>query len=127
VTIRAPLPKGERETSVAVTEGLREGLILGVLAVALGVAGLSPSFAWIPEALLLAAFVIVPAVVLGVAGYRAGAMAGVIAGAIGGCVGGLTYVAFGKPVLNVAVGIVGGAVGGAILGAVGARFARRPA
>jgi hypothetical protein len=120
---------------VVISEGIRGGAILGVLAVALGMAGLSPSLTWIPELLLLAAIVIGPAVVLGLAGYRAGsrskglipgALAGALAGAIGGCVGGLTYLAFDKPALNVVLGTVAGAVGGAIAGAVGARFASRP-
>ena len=120
--------------SVVLTEGLREGAILAVLAVALGVAGLSPSLTWIPEVPLLAAFVLVPVVIIGVAGYRAGkgeghitsgAMAGVIAGTMGGCAGGLTYVAFGKPPLNVVLGVAAGVVGGAIVGAVGARLSTR--
>lgn len=114
---------------VVLSEGLLGGVILGAVAVVLGVAGLSPSFTWIPEVLLLALFVLVPAAILGVAGYRAGSrerrvipgvLAGALAGAIGGAVGGLTYVAFGKPVLNVVVGLVGGALGGAIVGGIGA-------
>jgi hypothetical protein len=134
VTTRAPLPGGDRETSIVVSEGLREGVILAVVAVGLGVAGLSPSFTWIPEVLLLALLVLVPAAILGVAGYRAGsraggvvpgALAGALAGAIGGFVGGLTYVAFGKPVLNVVVGMVGGALGGTIVGAIGAVLSAR--
>jgi hypothetical protein len=111
----------------ALKEGLKEGLILGVAAVILGVAGLSPSLTWIPEALLLALFVLVPVTVLAFAGYHAGALGASIAGAIGGCAGGLTYVAFGKPALNVFVGTVAGAVGGAVIGAFAARFAKRQA
>ena len=108
--------------------------MLGVVTVALGVAGLSPSVTWIPEVPLLAAFVVVPAVIVGVAGYRAakregrvssGAVAGAIAGAIGGCAGGLTYMAFGKPALNVVLGLAAGVVGGGIVGAVGARLSTR--
>jgi hypothetical protein len=134
VTARAPLPEGEREGSVVLTEGLREGMILGVVALALGVAGLSPTLTWIPEVPLLAAFVLVPVVILGVAGYRAGkgegrvssgAVAGAIAGGIGGCVGGLTYVAYGKPALNVVLGLTAGVVGGAVVGAVAARLSTR--
>jgi hypothetical protein len=118
------------------SESLRAGLILGVAAVVLGVAGLSPSFTWIPEALLLALFVLVPAAILGAVGYRTGsrerrvmpgAAAGALAGAIGGAVGGLTYVAFGKPVLNVLVGLIGGALGGALVGAIGAVVGARRA
>jgi len=121
---------------VVKSEGLRGGVILGAAAVVLGVAGLSPFFTWIPEAILLALFVLVPVAILGVAGYRAGsregrvvpgAVAGGLAGAIGGVVGGLIYVAFGKPVLNVMVGLVGGVLGGATVGASGAVLAlRRP-
>ena len=123
-----------RGSSVVLSEGLRAGLLLGVATVVLGVLGLSPAFTWIPEALLLALFVLVPVAILGVAGFRAGsregrvmpgALAGALAGAIGGIVGGLTYVAFGKPWLNVVVGMVGGAVGGAIVGAVGAMLGAR--
>src|SRR5207245_7704203 len=65
------LPEGETEGSAVLSEGLREGVILGVVTVALGVAGLSPSFTWIPEVPLLAAFALVPAVLVGVAGYPA--------------------------------------------------------
>jgi hypothetical protein len=120
--------------SVVLIEGLREGVILVVVAVALGVAGLSPSLSWIPEVPLLAAFVLVPAMIIGVAGYRAGkregrvtsgAVAGAIAGAIGGCAGGLTYVAFGKPAVNVVLGLAAGVVGGAVVGAIGARLSPR--
>lgn len=115
-----------------ISEGLRGGAVLGVVAIALGVSGLSPSLTWIPEVPLLAAFVIVPAAIVGLTGYSAGssagrvmagAIAGGIAGAIGGCLGGLTYVAFGKPVVNVLIGTLAGVVGGGILGAIGARFA----
>jgi hypothetical protein len=109
-------------------------VILGVVVLALGVAGLSPSLTWIPEVPLLTAFVLVPALIIGVAGYRAGgqkgritsgAAAGAVAGAIGGCVGGLTYVAFGKPALNLPLGFAAGAIGGAIFGAIGARLITR--
>ena len=128
------LAEGQTEGSAVLSEGLREGVILGVVTVALGVAGLSPSLTWIPEVPLLAAFVLVPAVIVGVAGYRAamregrvtsGAVAGAIAGAIGGCAGGLTYMAFGKPALNVVLGLAAGVVGGGIVGAVGARLSTR--
>ena len=120
--------------AVVLSEGLRGGAILGTVAIALGVTGLSPSFRWIPEVLLLAAFILLPIAIVGVAGYRAGsraraampgALAGALAGAIGGFVGGLTYVAFGKPMLNVAVGLLAGALGGAIVGAIGARLGTR--
>jgi hypothetical protein len=115
-------------------DGLRGGAILGVVAIALGVAGLSPSLSWIPEVLLLAAFVALPTGIVAAIGYRtgsrtkrvrAGVFAAAIAGAIGGCVGGLTYVAFGKPITNVLVGIVAGAVGGGIVGCAGALLSAR--
>jgi hypothetical protein len=116
------------------SEGLRGGAILGVVAIALGVAGLLPFFTWIPEVLLLAAFVLAPVGILGSTGYRtglrarrvvSGAVAGAIAGAIGGFIGGLTYVAFVKSGLNIVVGFVAGALGGGIVGAIGARFSTR--
>ena len=122
--------------SAVLSEGVRGGVIIGVAAVVLGAAGLSPSFTWIPEALLLALFVLVPAAILGAVGYRTGsrerrvmpgALAGALAGAIGGVAGGLTYVAFGKPVLNVVVGLVGGALCGVIVGGIGALIGARQA
>ena len=105
-------------------------------AVILGVLGLSPSLTWIPEVPLLAAFVLVPTAILAVTGalvgridgsVRAGWFAGAIAGAIGGCVGGLTFVAFGKPVVNIAIGLVAGVLGGGVVRAAGAWFSRRRA
>ena len=124
--------------TTVLSEGLLGGAILGVVAVAFGVLGLSPSFSWIPEAALLAALVLVPIGVTGAIGGRAamhtgrlmsGTLAGLIAGAIAGCVGGLTYFAFGKPALNVLIGTLGGALLGAIAGMVGAALdlRRRPA
>jgi len=115
--------------STVLSEGLLGGAILGVVAIVLGVLGLSPSFSWIPEALLVAAFGLVPVGILGAIGARAGlhsrrviagTLAGLIAGAIAGCAAGLTYVAFGKPVLNVLIGTIGGALGGVVVGTVGA-------
>jgi hypothetical protein len=120
--------------ATVLSEGLRGGAILGVVAVVLGVAGLSPSFSWIPELPLLAAFVLLPAGIAVAIGYRAashagrfraGVFAGVIAGSIGGCVGGLTYFAFGKPVLNILVGVVAGAVGGGFAGGLGGILSKR--
>lgn len=114
--------------TTVLSEGLLGGAILSVVAIVLGVLGLSPTFSWIPEALLFAAFVLVPVGILGAIGGRAGmhsgrvmagTLAGLIAGAIAGCVGGLTYVAFGKPVVNV-IDTIGGALGGGIAGTVGA-------
>jgi hypothetical protein len=115
--------------TTVVTEGLLGGAILGVTGIVFGVLGLSPSFSWIPEALLLAAFVLVYVGIAGAIGGRAGmhsgrvmagTLAGLIAGAIAGCAGGLTYVAFGKPVLNVVIGTIGGALAGGIAGMAGA-------
>jgi hypothetical protein len=111
------------------SEGLLGGAILGVVAIVFGVLGLSPSFIWIPEALVIAAFVLVFIGIAGAIGGRAGmhsgrvmagTLAGLIAGAVAGCVGGFTYVAFGKPVLNVLIGGIGGGLVGGIAGMVGA-------
>ena len=124
--------------TTVLSEGLLGGAILGVVAIAFGVLGLAPAFTWIPEALLLAALVLVPIGVAGAIGGRAGmhsgrvmagTLAGLIAGAIAGCVGGLTYVAFGKPVLNVLIGTIGGALVGGLAGAAGAALdlRRQPA
>jgi hypothetical protein len=118
---------------IGTVEGIRAGAALAVCVAVLAFLGLNPSLAWIPEVPLLGAAVLVPLTVLGLAGYRAGKRSGYIiagalasgmAGAIGGGVGGLAYVLFGKPVLNVAVGLLLGAVGGAIVGAVGASVSR---
>ena len=106
---------------------------MALAVVILGVLGLSPSLTWIPEVPLLAAFALVPAAILGLTGarvgrlagsVRAGSFAGAIAGAIGGCVGGLTYVAFGKPVVNVLIGLVAGLLGGGVVSTAGAWFGR---
>jgi hypothetical protein len=106
-------------------EGLRGAAVLAACVVVLAVLGLSPSLAWIPEVPLLATAVVVPVAVLGLTGYRAaqrdprvlaGAIAGGLAGAISGAVGGVAYVAFGKPLLNLPVGVVVGLVGGATIG-----------
>lgn len=103
-------------------------------AVVVGTAGLSPSLTWIPEAIVLAAFALVPLVVVAVTGYRtglrvkrasAGALAAALAGAAGGCAGGLSYLAFGKPAINVVVGVVAGALAGGIVGGGMAWFANR--
>lgn len=115
--------------ATVLSEGLLGAAILSVVAIVFGVLGLSPSFTWIPEALLLIAFVLVPVGIAGAIGGRAGlrsgrvmagALAGLIAGAIAGGAGGLTYVAFGKPVLNVLIATLGGALGAGLAGTVGA-------
>lgn len=89
------------------------------------IVGLSPSLRWVPEIPLLLVAGLVPIVILTVAGYRAGALSGALAGAIGGVLGGVTYVVYGKPLLNIPIGLVAGSVGGLALGALGAAVARR--
>jgi hypothetical protein len=110
---------------VALAEGLRIGLPLGMCVIALAVLGLSPAFSWIPEVLLLATAAIAPVAAFAFAGSRAatrtrrwtdGLLAGAIAGTLSGAAGGLSYALFGKPLLNIAVGLVLGTVGGALVG-----------
>ena len=119
---------------VVLVEGLRGGIAMGVAAVLFAVVGLTPSLSWVPEVPLLAAGALVPIAILGVIGFRAGArtralsagaLAGGFAGAIGGCVGGVSYVVFGKPLLNIAVGLAAGAGTGAVIGTAGAFLNRR--
>ena len=107
---------------------------MAVVAILFAVAGLSPSLTWVPEVPLLAAAVLLPVAIIGVTGFRAGArstrlpagtLAGALAGAIGGFVGGVSYVVFGKPALNIAVGLVAGAIAGGAIGTTGALFSRR--
>lgn len=107
---------------------------MAAAAVVLAIVGLTPSLSWVPEVPLLAVGVLLPVAIFGVAGYRAGvragqvlagALAGGLAGAISGGVGGTSYVMFGKPVLNIAVGILVGAVGGSAIGIGGALLGRR--
>jgi hypothetical protein len=121
-------------TRTALSEGTRAGGVLAVWTIVFAVLGLAPAFSWLPEVPLLAVGAVVPVVVLGFTGFRVafnsrrippGVIAGAVAGAISGGVGGLAYVAFGKPLLNVAVGLVLGAVGGAVLGALGGVVAIR--
>ena len=109
---------------------------MSAVAVLFAVVGLTPSFSWVPEVPLLAAGVLLPAAILGATGFRAGArsrnvfagaLAGAIAGALGGFVGGVSYVVFGKPALNIAVGLLAGAVLGGAIGATGALLGRRTA
>jgi hypothetical protein len=109
---------------------------MGVVAALFAVVGLTPSLAWVPEVPLLAAAVLLPVAIIGIAGFRAGArtrrvlagaLAGGMAGAIGGFVGGASYVVFGKPPLNIAVGLMAGAVVGGAIGTAGALINRRTA
>jgi hypothetical protein len=126
----------EREPAwrAGLVEGVGWGLVLAVFAAVFSVLGLTPSLAWIPEVPLLGAGALVPLVVLAMAGSRAGSrsgqiaggwLAGAVAGAIGGMAGGLCYVAYGKPVLNVAVGLLAGAAGGAVIGGLAVLATRR--
>ena len=117
-------------------EGLKGGVAVAVVSMLFAVIGLSPSLTWVPELPLIAAAVLIPMAIIGVAGFRAGAqtrlvwagaLAGSLGGAIGGLVGGFAYVFFGKPTLNVAVGLVAGALGGAAIGTAGALVSRQTA
>ena len=96
--------------------GLAAGALLAVFAAVFAVLGLSPNFRWIPEVPLIGAGLLVPVLICAFAGRRAGILAAALAGAIGGAAGGIAYVAYGKPLLNVPIGIVGGAIGGAVVG-----------
>lgn len=117
-------------------EGVRTGLALGACVVVLAVLGLTPSLSWIPEVPLLGAAVLVPVAACALTGLRvgrqtgdvlSGAVGGAMTGAIGGGLGGLSYVLFGKPVLNIIVGLLLGSAAGAVVGAVGALVAVREA
>ena len=119
---------------LGLAEGMRWGLVLAVFAIVFGILGLTPSLAWIPEVLLLGAGALVPLLVLGIAGSRAGSrsgqaasglLAGVVAGGISGIAGGLCYVAYGKPVLNVIVGLLAGTAGGAVIGGLAGLLGRQ--
>lgn len=121
---------------MVLSEGLTGAVAVSVAAIVFAVVGLSPSLTWVPEVPLLAAAVLLPIAILGVAGFRAGArtrlvaagaLAGGMAGAVGGLVGGAAYVLFGKPALNIAVGLVAGALAGAGIGTIGALLSRRTA
>jgi len=117
-----------------VLTGLRVGVVLAVAVVVLAVVGLAPSFAWVPEVPLLLTATLVPVVGFAFAGYHCasashrvldGVIAGAVAGLLSGASGGLSYVLFGKPLLNLIVGPAIGAVGGALVGAVAAFLALR--
>jgi hypothetical protein len=117
----------DRMSGVPVLTGLRVGAVLAVGVVILAVAGLTPSFSWIPEFPLLLTAIFIPLLGFGFAGYRSaltthrawhGMVAGAVAGVLSGATGGLAYVAFGRPILNLIVGPLVGAVGGALVGAV---------
>src|SRR3979490_2443095 len=118
----------------AVMIGLRVGVVLAIAVVVLSVVGLTPSFSWVPEVPLLLTATLIPVIGFAFAGYRSasvshrvvdGMIAGFVAGLFSGAVGGLSYVLFGKPLLNVIVGPAIGAVGGALVGAIAAFLALR--
>jgi hypothetical protein len=122
---------------MVISEGLRWGAVMSVLAAVLAVLGLTPSLTWIPELPLLTVAVLLPVVGYGLAGHRAGLgsgrllaglLAGALAGGISGAVAGACYVLFGKPVFNLLAGFCLGVIGGAVVGTVGALIAlrRRP-
>ncbi len=90
----------------ALAEGVRGGIALSLAVILLAVLGLTPSLRWIPE---------VPLIVAAIA----------VAGGISGAVGGIAYVLFGKPLLNVVVGLLLGAIGGGVIGAGGGVLGRR--
>ena len=122
------------QNRIVALEGARSGVALGVCAVVLAILGLTPSLAWIPEAPLLGAAILVPVAILGWTGFRAasrsgrlvaGVLAGGLSGAIGGAVGGMAYLLFGKPALNILVGLLTGAIAGAGVGFLGASGSRR--
>jgi len=102
----------------------------------LAIVGLTPSLSWFPEVPLILTALLIPVLGYGLAGYRSasvshqlldGVIAGAVAGIISGAVGGMTYVVFGKPLLNAVVGPVVGAVGGSVVGGLAALVALRRA
>src|SRR6267378_1593747 len=84
---------------VALSEGLRAGIVLGAFVIVVGVLGLAPAFSWLPEAPLVTVAIAVPIIWLTVTGFRgaraggpmAGVLAAALAGAVGGVVGGLAF------------------------------------
>lgn len=123
-------------TRIGFAVGVRAGVVLAVCVVVLAVIGLTPSLSWVPEVPLLAVAVLLPLLVFGVTGVRAGQrtqamvgglLAGAIAGVISGAAGGVAYVIFGKSLMNVPVGLLLGAFAGAAVGAFGAALGIRSA
>jgi len=121
-------------SAAPVLTGLRVGAVLAAAVVVLAVVGLTPSFSWVPELPLLLTAMLIPVIGFGFAGYRSaaqshraldGMIAGAVAGLLSGVIGGLSYVAFGKPLLNVIVGALIGGAGGATVGVIAARLAMR--
>jgi hypothetical protein len=108
--------------------------VLSAFVVLLGFVGLTPELSWVPEVPLLAVSVLVPLLGYAATGFRAerrsrrirsGALASAVAGVVSGLAGGLTFVLFGKSLLNVPVGIALGCVAGAVWGTVGAIMSAR--
>jgi hypothetical protein len=103
--------------------------VLSFFVVLLAFVGLTPLFSWVPELPLLAVSALIPLVGYTATGYRAqrrsgriadGVLAAAVAGVVSGLAGGLSFVLFGKSLLNIPVGIGLGCVAGAVWGAVGA-------
>ena len=126
--------RADRMNAEPVLTGLRVGVVLAVAVVVLALVGLTPSFSWIPEVPLLLSAALIPLIGFAFAGYRSastshrvldGMIAGSVAGLLSGAIGGLSYILFGKPLLNVIVGPAIGAVGGAFVGAVAGFLALR--
>jgi hypothetical protein len=118
-------------TRIAFAAGVPAGAALGVCVVVLAVIGLTPSLSWVPELPLVGVAILLPLAVFGLTGFRAGQrtkrivgglLAGAVAGIISGGVGGVSYVFFGKPLVNIAVGLLLGALAGGAVGAVGAEL-----
>jgi MFS family permease len=108
--------------------------VLSAFVVVLGFVGLTPELAWVPEVPLVAITVLVPLVGYSVTGFLAerhsrrignGVLAGALAGVVSGLAGGLSFVFFGKSLLNLPVGVVLGCLAGAACGAVGAIVSAR--
>ena len=126
--------RADRVSAEPILTGLRIGVVLAVSVVVLAVVGLTPSFSWIPEIPLLLLAALIPLIGFAFAGYRSasashrvldGMIAGAVAGLLSGAIGGLSYVLFGKPLLNVIIGPAIGAVGGAFVGGIAGFLALR--
>ena len=129
----ASCPRANRRR-FTVALGVRAGIVLSAFVVLLGFVGLTPELSWVPEVPLLAVSVLVPLVGYVVTGFRAerrfgrirnAIFASAVAGVVSGLAGGLTFVLFGKSLLNVPVGITLGFAAGAVWGTVGAIMSAR--
>jgi hypothetical protein len=119
---------------MTVALGIRSGLMISAFVVLFAFVCLTPELSWVPEAPLLAVSVLVPLVGYAITGFRAvrrsrrvsdGVLASALAGVVSGFTGGMCFVLFGKPLLNVPVGIALGCVAGAVWGTVGAIVSAR--